>query len=73
MGRFPHGKGQHVGRAILAPILTIKTPHPLVAHKQNAKLRRGFSDIGQNRPCLSIQARLVERDTSNLNLHMNRH
>ena len=73
MGRPPHGKGQHVSRAILAPIPTIETPHPLIAHEQDAQLRRRFPDIGKNRPCQSIQARLVKRHTSNVTLHMDRH
>jgi hypothetical protein len=33
MGPLPHGKGQHIGRAILAPILPIEPPHPLIAHE----------------------------------------
>jgi hypothetical protein len=36
---FPHGKSQHVGCAILTPIPTIETPHPLITHEQDAKLR----------------------------------
>jgi hypothetical protein len=73
MERLPRGKGQHVGRAILAPIPTIETSHPLIADEHDAQLRRSFPDIGKNRPCQSIQARLIKRDTSNLTLHMNRH
>ena len=70
---FPHGKGQHVGRAILAPIPTIEAPHPLIAHEQDAQLRRRFPDIGKNRPCRPFQARLIKRDTSDLTLHVDRH
>jgi len=73
MGRLTHGKGQHVGCAILAPIPTIETPHPLIAHEQDAQLRRRFPDIGKNRPRQSTQARLVKPYTSNLTLYMDRH
>ena len=66
MTGFPHGKGQHVGRAILAPIPTIETPHPLIAHEQDAQLRRRFPDIGKNRPRQSFQAHLVKGHTSNV-------
>ena len=54
IGRFPHGKGQHVGRAILAPVPTIETPHSLIAHEQDAQIRGRFPDIGKNRPRRSI-------------------
>jgi hypothetical protein len=70
---FPHGKGQHVGRTILAPIPTIEAPHPLIAHEQDAQLRRRFPNIGKNRPCRPFQAHLVKRDTSDLIPHMDRH
>jgi hypothetical protein len=70
---FPHGKTQHIGRAILAPIPTIETPHPLIAHEHDAQLRRRFPDIGKNRPRQSFQAHLVKRHTSNVTLHMDRH
>jgi hypothetical protein len=73
MGRLPHGKCQHVGRAILAPIPTIETPHPLIAHEHDAQLRRRFPDIRKNHSRQSIQARLVKPYTSNLTLHMDRH
>ena len=70
---LPHGKGQDIGRAILAPILTIKPAHPLIAHELDAQLRRRFSNIRQYRSRQSIQARLVKRHTSNETLHMDRH
>ncbi|TKS62400.1 MAG: hypothetical protein EWM73_02510 [Nitrospira sp.] len=73
MGRLPHGKGQHVGRAILASIPTIETPHPLIAHEHDTQLRRRFPDIRKNHPRQSIQARLVKPYTSNQTLHMDRH
>jgi hypothetical protein len=70
---FPHGKSQHVGRAILAPIPTIEPPHPLIAHQHDAQLRRPFPHIGKYRPCQSFQARLVKRHTPNVTLQMDRH
>ena len=73
IGRFPHGKGQHVGRAILAPIPTIEAPHSLIAHEQDAQLRRRFPDIRKNRPRQSTQVRLIKRHAANMTLHMNRH
>jgi hypothetical protein len=73
MGRFPHGKSQHVGRAVLAPIPTIKDPHSLITHEQDAQLRRRFPDIGKNQSRQSFQAHLVKCHTSNVTLHMDRH
>ena len=73
MGRLPHGKGQHIGRAILASIPTIETPHPLISYEKDAQLCRRFTDIGQNRTCHLIQMRLVKRHTSNITLQMDRH
>jgi hypothetical protein len=70
---FSHGKGQYVGRAILAPIPTIETPHPPIAHEQEAHLRRRFPDLGKNRLRRSFQACSVKRETSDLTLHMDRH
>jgi hypothetical protein len=73
MRRLPYGKGQHIGRAILAPILTIETPHPLIAHELMPSSADCFSNIRQNRSRQSIQARLVKCHTSNETLHMDRH
>ena len=73
MGRLSQSKGQHIGRAILAPILTIETPHPLIAHELDAQLRRRFSNVRQNRPRQSIQTRPVKCHASNKTLHMDRH
>ena len=70
---FAHRKCQHIGRAILTPIPTIETPHPLIAHEEDTQLRRRFPHIGKNRSCQPTQMRHINRYTSNMTLYMDRH
>jgi hypothetical protein len=70
---FPHRKGQHVCRAILTSIPTVEASHSLIAHEQDAQLRRGFSDVGKYRPCRPFNMRPIKREPSDLTLHMDRH
>ena len=70
---LPERKGQHVGAAVLMPILTVQPPHTPVAHERHAHIGGRLTDTVEHGLRQAQDPLSTDRDGADGYLNGNRH